>query len=78
VRDIVGAKGGTASGAPTTSCPDGPSSLPGGRGYARPFGPRYDREAGPRYDNLRYGEMPDQVGHDGMGRPAMTARSGLE
>ena len=37
----------------------------GGRGYARPFGPRYDREAGPRYDNLRYGEMPDQVGHDG-------------
>ncbi len=30
MRDIVGAKGGTASGAPTTSCPDGPSSLPGG------------------------------------------------
>ena len=30
--------------------------MTGGRGYARPFGPRYD--------NLRYGEMPDQVGHD--------------
>ncbi len=30
MRDIVGAKGGTASGAPTPSCPDGPSSLPGG------------------------------------------------
>ena len=31
MRDIVGAKGGTASGAPTPSCPDGPSSLPCGR-----------------------------------------------
>ncbi len=32
MRDIVGAKGGTASGAPTTSCPDGPTPGPVGGG----------------------------------------------
>jgi len=56
VRDIVGAKGGTASGAPTTSCPDGPSSLPCGGKMPDQVG--HDDGAG------NDEEMPDQVGHD--------------
>ena len=89
MRDIVGAKGGTASGAPTTSCPDGPTPGPCGgdcrsgsamtiildcrsgpamtknrRVHRLPIGAGNDVRSGPAMTE----EMPDQVGHDDIGK----------
>ena len=66
MRDIVGAKGGTASGAPTTSCPDGPTPGPCG-GDCRSGSAMtiiLDCRSGPAMTE----EMPDQVGHDDIGK----------